>query len=164
MPVLAIIKSLATTPARLAVAASVVVMVVAGGATTFGAWTVGGSGNGYAKAVTAQNLTMNVVAAATGDLYPGGTGNVRYSVTNPNAFPFTITAVAANGAVTSDNATCTTGPTGVTFTDTTGLTQLVPANDTVVFNLAGKAAMTNSSVNACQGATFTLPVTLTATS
>ncbi len=160
---LSLLKALASTPARLAVAASVVAMVVAGGLTTSGAWTVGGSGDGYAKAVTAQNLTMNVVAAATGDLYPGGTGNVRYSVTNPNGFPFTITAVTANGAVTSDNATCTTGPTGVSFTNATGLSQLVGANATVVFNLSTAAAMTSASVNACQGATFTLPVTLTAT-
>ncbi len=84
---LSILKALAATPARLAVAASVTAVVIAGGLTTFGAWTVGGSGDGYAKAVTASNLTMNVVAAAAGDLYPGGTGNVRYSVTNPNAFP-----------------------------------------------------------------------------
>ncbi len=160
---LPILKALVATPARLAVAASVAVMVVAGGLTTFGAWTVGGSGDSYAKAVTAANLTMNVVAAATGDLYPGGTGNVRYSVTNPNPFPITITAVSGNGTVTSDNATCTTGPTGVSFTNATGLTQVVGAGLTVVFNLSTAAAMSNASVNACQGATFTIPVTLTAT-
>ncbi len=159
---LSILKTLVTTPLRLSVTALVTVMVVAGGVTTFGAWTVGGSGDGYAKAVTVSNLTMNS-ATTTADLYPRGTGAVELSVTNPNAFAVTITAVTANGAVTSNNATCTAS-TGVTFTDTAGLSQVVGANATVAFTLAGKAAMANSSVNACQGATFTLPVTLTATS
>ncbi len=157
-----ILKFLAATPARLAVAASVAVMVVAGGATTFGAWTVGGSGDGYAKAVTASNLTMNDVSGTTvADLYPGGTGDVKFSVTNPNAFAITITAVTANGAATSNDAGCTT--TGVSFTTTSGLSQVVGAGATVAFTLAGKAAMTNASLNACQGDIFTLPVTLTAT-
>ena len=159
---LAILKSLAATPASLAVAASMAVMVTVGGVTTFGAWTVGGSGNGYAKAVTISALTMNDVYATTvADLYPGGTGNVKFSVTNPNAFPVTITDVTANGTVTSNDAGCTT--TGVTFTTTTGLTQAVGAGATVAFTLTGKAAMSNASLTACQSDIFTLPVTLTAT-
>jgi len=159
---LAILKSLVATPASLAVAASVAAMAIAGGATTFGAWTVSGTGDGYAKAVTASNLTLNDVSGTTvADLYPGGTGAVKFSVTNPNAFAVTITGVAANGAATSDDAGCTT--TGVTFTSTTGLTQAVAAGATATFTLAGKAAMSNASLNACQGDIFTLPVTLTAT-
>lgn len=137
-------------------------MVTAVGATTFGAWTVGGSGSGYAKAVTAVNLTMNDVSGTTvADLYPGGTGAVKFSVTNPNAFAVTITDVTAGSAVTSNDDGCTT--TGVSFTTTTGLTQVVGAGATVAFTLAGKAAMSNASLNACQGDIFTLPVTLTAT-
>ena len=47
--------------------------------------------------------------------------------------------------------------------DTTGLTQAVAAGATATFTHAGKAAMSNASLNACQGDIFTLPVTLTAT-
>ncbi len=160
------VKALTATPARLAVAASVTAVVIAGGLTTFGAWTVGGSGDGYAKAVTVSNLTMNNASGATvADLYPGGTGNVEISVTNPNVFPVTITAVTANGAAASltDPVNCTT--TGVTFITTTGLTQAVAAGPGVIttFTLSGKAEMDNTSLNACQGDVFTLPVTLTAT-
>ncbi len=159
---LSILKALVATPARLAVAASIVAVVVAGGAITFGAWTVDGSGDDYAKAVTASNLAMNNVSATTvSDLYPGGTAHVKLSVTNPNNFSITITAVTANGAVTSNDPACTT--TGVTFTTTTGLSHDVGAGATVTFTLEGKAVMTNASLNACQGDIFTLPVTLTAT-
>ncbi len=159
------LKALVATPARLAVAASVAAMVVAAGAITFGAWTVTGTGAGYARAVTAS-VTTNVVSPVTvTGLYPGGPArDVMLSVNNPNAFPITITEVAAGaGAITSDNATCTTGPTGVSFTNTTGLSQLVAAGGTEAFTLSGKATMSSSSVNACQGAIFTIPVTLTAT-
>ncbi len=159
------VKALVATPARLAVAGSVAVMVVAGGLTTFGAWTVGGSGAGYAKAVTVVNLTTaNVSATTVADLYPGGVGDVKLSVVNSNPFPATITAVTAGTAATTTptNATCDAS-TGVTFTTTTGLTLTATANATTDFTLVGKAAMSSASVNACQGLTFTLPVTLTAT-
>ncbi len=154
------LRAIAADTVRFAVALSAVVMM-ATSMVTFGSWSAVGSG--YAKPVTASNLTINdVVGTTVANLYPGGTGDVKFSVTNPNAFPITITDVTANGAATSDNATCTAS-TGVTFTTTTGLTQAVGANATVAFTLAGKAAMTNASVNACQGAIFTLPVTLAGT-
>jgi hypothetical protein len=85
-------------------------------------------------------------------------------VTNPNPFAVTVTAVTGAGAITSDKGAACNTSTGVTFTNTSGLSQAVGAGATVTFSLAGKVAMSNASDNSCQGAVFTVPVTLTATS
>jgi hypothetical protein len=132
----------------------------------YAAWTTNGSGSGYAKAGTAQALTtVDVSASTTATLYPGGpAGDVTIRISNPNSYPVTVTGVSGNGAITADagHASCTT--TGVTFTDKTGLSIAVPANGATTYTLTGAASMSNASVNGCQGATFTIPVTLSGAS
>ena len=135
-------------------------------ALVYAAWTTNGSGSGYAKAGTAQALsTVDVSASTSATLYPGGpAGDVSIRISNPNSYPVTVTSVAGNGSITPDagHAGCTT--TGVTFTDQTGLSIAVPANGQTTTTLSGAASMSNASVNACQGATFTIPVTLSGAS
>ena len=72
--------------------------------------------------------------------------------------------MSGNGTITPDagHSGCTT--TGVTFTDQSGLTLDIAASTSTQFTLNGAASMSNASLNACQGATFTIPVTLTGTS
>ena len=126
-----------------------------------GAWNVTGSGSGSAKAGVATGLTLNDASGATAaDLYPGVTGNVKLSVTNPNSFPVRVTSVTGTGAITSDKGAACNASTGVTFTNQTGLTLDLAAGATSVFTLSGAAAMSNSSDNACQGAIFTIPVSV----
>ena len=159
-----IFKIIVGSKGRLAVALAMAAMVVAGGA-TFGSWAVSSdAGNGYAKAVTAQNLTLSDASASTvADLYPGGSGAVKIKVTNPNAFAVTITGVAGAGTVTSDKGAGCDASTGVTFATQTGLSLALAAGATTVFSLPGAAAMSNADVTSCQGGVFTIPVTLTAT-
>jgi hypothetical protein len=159
-----IFKIIVGSKGRLAVALAMATMVVAGGA-TFGSWAVSSeAGNGYAKAVTAQNLTLSDASASTvADLYPGGSGAVKIKVTNPNSFAVTITGVAGAGTVTSDKGAACDASTGVTFTNQTGLSLGLAAGATTVFSLPGAAAMSNATVTSCQGGVFTIPVTLTAT-
>jgi hypothetical protein len=136
----------------------------------YAAWTTNGSGSGYAKAGTAQSLTtVDVSASTVATLYPGVSGDVLIKLDNPNPYAVTVTAISGSGAITPDagHGTCTT--TGVTFTNQTGLTLVVPAKSGGVdgvlqTTLTGAASMSNASVNGCQGATFTIPVTLTGTS
>jgi hypothetical protein len=151
--------------ARLAIALLLVAAVIAGGV-TFGSWAVGSSpGNGYAKATSAQNLTLSDASASTvAQLYPGGTGDVKVKVTNPNLFAVTITSVAGAGTITSDHGAACDAATGVTYTDQTGLSQAVGAGATVTFTLPGAAAMSGAASSSCQGAVFAIPVTLTASS
>jgi len=151
--------------ARIILALSAVALLITA-AVTFGSWAVGSSsGNGYAKAVSAQNLTLSDASASTtAQLYPGGTGDLVVKVTNPNAFGVTVTAVTAAGPITSDKGAACNASTGVTFTNATGLSQSVAGGATVTFSLVGKVAMSNASDTSCQGAVFTVPVSLTATS
>jgi hypothetical protein len=137
--------------------------VIAGAAV--GAWNITGSGSGYAKAGVATGLTLNDASGATvADLYPGVTGNVKLNVTNPNTFPVRITTVTGSGTITSDKGAACNASTGVTFTNQTGLTLDLAAGATAAFTLSGAAAMSNSSDNTCQGAVFTIPVSVSGTS
>ena len=148
---------------RLVLALSAIVVTATGGM-TFGSWTVASSpGSGYAKALAAVNLTVGS-STVTAQLYPGGTGDLFLTVTNPNPFGVTVTSVTGAGAITSDKGAACNTSTGVTYTDTAGLGQVVGAGATVSFTLAGKVAMSNASDSSCQGAIFTVPVALAATS
>lgn len=149
---------------KLAVVTTMVALTVVG--LVYAAWTTNGTGSGYAKAGTAQALTtVDVSASTTATLYPGGpAGDVTIRISNPNTYPVTVTGVSGSGAITPDagHASCTT--TGVTFTDQTGLSISVPASGATTQTLSGAASMSNASVNGCQGATFTIPVTLSGAS
>jgi hypothetical protein len=149
---------------KLVVALSALALIIAAGV-TFGSWSLSGTGNGYAKAVTPSNLTLNDASASTvAQLYPGGTGDVKVSITNPNAFAVTITGVSGSGTITSDKGATCDASTGVSYTNQTGLSLALAAGATQVFTLTGAAAMSNSTVDACKGAIFTIPVSVTATS
>jgi hypothetical protein len=165
MTLRAALRIIAADKARLALALSAI-LVVATTAVTFGSWTVSSSaGSGYSKAKVATSLTLSDASASTtAQLYPGGTGDIWVKVTNSNPFAVTVTSVTGAGTITSDKGAACDAATGVTFTNTTGLTQAVGAGATVTFSLVGKVAMSNASDNTCQGAVFTVPITLAATS
>ena len=156
---------------RLVTVAGAVAALLAGGV-VFAAWVVPGTGEGYAKAKQAQALTTDNVGATTVDqLYPGATGDVKVKVNNPNPFPVTVTAVDGSGAVDSDKANCTdvggdaSKKTGVTFTNQSlSSGNVVPANGNLTLTLNNAVSMSNQSVNACQGAVFSIPVSFTAAS
>lgn len=135
------------------------------GSIAFAAWTATGSGSGYAKATSAQALTtVDASASTTATLYPGATGDVLLSIENPNPYPVTVTDVVSVGAIDSDTTAACDGSTGVTFSDQTGLALNVPAAADATFTLSGSVEMDNSSHTSCQGAVFTIPVTLTGAS
>ena len=136
---------------------ALVALVAAG--LVYAAWTTNGSGSGYAKAQSAQQLTtVDVSASTAATLYPGASGDVQIRISNPNPYPVRVTSVTGNGAITADagHPGCVT--TGVTFTNQTGLTLDVAANGTADRTFTGAAQMSNASDNGCQGATFTIPV------
>ncbi len=146
--------------------AAVLTAVLASGA-AYAYTTADGTGTGSGSTGIMQPVT---IAAFTGGdapgstLVPGGTADVSLRVDNPNPVPVRIFSVAANGAVAADasHPGCTT--TGVTF-DTpvapVSPTITVAANSTVLIQLPDAAGMDLTSVPACQGATFEIPVTVT---
>ena len=148
--------------------AAVTVMVLAIASLGYAAWTSAGNGSGVAKASTAQALTT-VTATASAGLYPGANAALALQVSNPNPYPVTVTDVTGNGTITADasHSTCgqdATHPTGVTYTDQHNLSISVPANGTTSVSVSNSVHMSNASDNSCQGATFTIPVSLTGAS
>ena len=132
------------------------------GSVVFAAWLVTGEGNGAAQATTAADLVVEP-GTTSADLYPGSDGDVELTIENPNAFDVAVETIVGNGPVTSGAAGCTT--TGVSFADQNDVTGMtVAAGATITVSLDGAASMSNASDNGCQGATFSVPVTVTAQS
>jgi len=120
-----------------------------------------GKGTGSASTGSMQTVTISsATATPTSPLQPGGTGDVTLEVTNPNNFPVTLVSVTGSGTITADSGHpgCTT--TGVTFTNQTSLNTSISADSTATIDLPGAAAMSTASSAGCQGATFSIPVTI----
>jgi len=156
--------------------------LVATGAYAATNWAVGlaAGSSGEAQSGTVSNLTITAVAspAATNLLFPGGNGDVVATITNPNAFPVTITAVNlptnityATGYTTSALSTTqtgclaatpsyviwnySTGGSGTSHTLTAPLT--VAASGTLTATFTNDVSMTVNAPSACQATFFSLP-------
>jgi hypothetical protein len=131
--------------------------VAAAGGAAWADWSGSGTGQGTAKADSFQTVTVETVTFSS-DVYPGGPAvPVDIKFTNPNNFSVTIDSVTA-GTTTSSNLGCgdTGNPTGVSFDLSTIVGTLEPGETTLV----AAALMDTTSVSACQGATFSTPLTL----
>ena len=123
------------------------------------------TGAGTASASVGTAATVSISSATVSPstpLLPGGTGDVTLQVINSSGFAVTLVSVAgAAGAITADSGHpgCTT--TGVTFTSQTGLSTVIAPDSTASIDLPGAAAMSTASAGGCQGATFSIPVTIT---
>jgi hypothetical protein len=146
----------------LAISAACLVAGLGAGA-AYAYFTSSGSGSGGASVGSMQTVTL---AAATAtpktSLLPGATGDVTLEVDNPNSFPVTLVNVTQAGAITADSGHPSCTDTAVTFTNQTSLGQTVPPSSTVTVDLPGAVAMGQASSPGCQGATFSIPVTITA--
>lgn len=150
---------------KLAATATATVTLSAAGI-AFAAWTADIDGTGGASAGSHQATTVLAVTptAPEAQLYPGGTGDVKFTVKNPNPYPVRYTSVALNGAITSDKGLACNTSTGVTYTAPTGPWDVPAHSEGTTFTLTGAVSMSNASDNSCQGATFTIPLKLTGTS
>ena len=134
------------------------------------AWLANGTGTGTAKAITATALTVDpdtVGSAAAPDLYPGQTdADLFVTVNNPNPYPITVTQISRTPAtsITSDSAACNTGGHGVTMDSPVVVSISVLASSSTTQSVPNIVNMATTSDNACQGAVFTIPVTVTGTS
>ncbi len=145
--------------------AAITLAVGIGAETAYGYFTSSGSGSGSASAGTMQTVTVAALVGGdspTSTLLPGGpTAEVILRVNNPNSYSVTLTSVAPNGTITASGGIgpCTT--TGVSFIAPSGPNITVnPGSDLI--DLPGAASMSTSSSSGCQGAIFSIPVTITA--
>ncbi|MET3203660.1 hypothetical protein [Arthrobacter sp. UYEF13] len=151
-------------------AATVTLCLVTGVGGAYAYWVTVGAGSGAATNGTMATVTVEALVA--GDtpqttLVPGGTADVAVRALNPNGHAVRVYAIRGNGAATADTSHpgCTTPGTGVTFVEPAApLAPIItiPANSSVLITLPGAATMSTASLSGCQGATFSLPVTLEA--
>ena len=138
----------------------------------------GSSGEGQSAVIANLSITAAASPSAANLLYPGGTGDAVVTITNPNPFPVTVTAVQlpsnttyANGY--SDSALSTpvsgcsastpsdvvwnysTSTGGTSHTLTSPLT--VAANGSLTVTLVDDASMGMAAPAACAGAFFSMP-------
>ncbi len=132
----------------------------AGGA-AFASWHSPGSGTGTGGTGSLGAVTViALVGGPASSLLPGGSSDVVLEVSNSNSYPVTLTSIVmtSGGSVSASSGSCTTSGVSITFPSTPSIS--VPAGSSKV-DLAGAASMSLASQNACQGNTFTLPVTVT---
>jgi hypothetical protein len=124
-------------------------------------WVAGASGSGVADT---DSRLVRVTALVGGDapdstLVPGGTAAVAFRVVNPYGVPLRLTRANASGPVTADanHPGCTANAVTMTAADP-GLT--VAANGALLVQLPAAAAMDLAAPAACEGATFSIPITV----
>jgi hypothetical protein len=135
----------------------------------YGFLTTHGSGTGSVDIGTMKTVTMATAGTPSTPLLPGRTGDVVFSITNPNNFPVSLVGAALEtGSAITPNANhslCTTtdGNPVVTLNVPSGdLPVAIPANTTQPINLASAASMDAAATSNCQGATFNIPLAITA--
>ncbi|MDQ2957536.1 MAG: hypothetical protein M3Y42_11290 [Actinomycetota bacterium] len=146
---------------RLAVLLALSVAILLAGTTSAYAYLrTTGRGSGTAQAGTLQVQVQSVTLGDTnaGRLLPGQRADAVVKVHNPNQVDVQLSAVTGNGTVVASNGCA---PTGVSFTDQTGLSTVIAAGATVLVPLPGSVAMSDASAAACQGATFAIGVSVT---
>ena len=171
---------------RRLIAALVAGIALVGGAYGATNWIValGNGSSGEGQSADVSNITVTAVAspAAGNLLYPGGSGDVVVSISNPNPYPVTITAVGlptnttyATGYTTSGLSSTQSGclaatPSGVTWSYATGSngtshTLTTPltvaatgqANNPLLVTMTNDASMSSSAPAACESTYFSMP-------
>ncbi len=143
------------------VAGPALVLASVGTGSAYAYFTGSGAANGSASTGTLKPVTVAATAGTPNSmLEPGGDADVVLQVTNSNPYDVTLASVTGNGTIApnSDHVNCTT--TGVTFADQNNLSISIAANGTTQVDLPHAASMDSSSSSGCQGATFSIPVTI----
>jgi len=114
---------------------------------------------------TTGTLQVSLVALAGGDtpsstLVPGGQGDLVLKVNSSSNANLTSAALKSGGSITPDGGHPGCSTTGVTISTPSNL-PLALVKGTNVVHLTNGVAMSASSSSGCQGATFSVPVTIT---
>ena len=136
-----------------------------GAGAAYAYFVAGGSGTGSGAIDSPAGIT---VTAATGaaDLIPGGTGAVYFTLGNPNSFSSSFSSVTSASVVSSSSGSCPIGNLSVAQTLPYSISPLVVgANSTSgAESISDFVQLASTAPNACQGATFTVSLTLTGNS
>ena len=137
------------------------------GTTAHAYWSAAGAGAGQVGTQTAVPLALTAASAVSDALHPGATGDLAFSVANPNAYAVSLTTLTAATVTSSDGAGCP-GATSLLLPGpvTTALAadgyQLptpitVPAgHPATAASLPDLVTLSPTAPDACQGVTFTV--------
>jgi hypothetical protein len=141
-------------------AAAAVALVVVGSALAYLGST--GSGSGDASVGSPDELTITAATPTTGFLYPGGTGDVEATISNPNTFSVRVNSlILGSGGISADgaHAGCDTSALHFTTQNNGAAGWTIPAkagstDGSLDVDLVGAISMDTDAANGCQGATF----------
>ncbi len=143
--------------------AAFALLLVAQGGVAYAYFSTTATASGAGAVAAPVGLSVQA-ATSTGTLYPGTTGTVAFTVTNPNPFAVEVTAVTAASVSSSSTATCPA--TDVTVAEATPLTFppfTIPARTTSgTESLGDLVRLAADAPSACQGAMFTIHIELSA--
>ncbi|GIF36547.1 hypothetical protein Axi01nite_08580 [Actinoplanes xinjiangensis] len=148
--------------ARPLVPFAIVAILVGTGGAAWAIWRLEGSLTSSMAVGSAIDLEIIGNPRPNRPLYPGAKSDLRVTVRNDNTFPVLVTSLDRGGAVTADQTHRTAGcvNTGVSLTASGfSVTWRIPGRSTREFLLGQAVRMTNESDSACQGASFTIPLT-----
>jgi len=147
---------------RLGAAVAVLFALTGGGALAY--FASNGSGSSSVAVGSLSPVTIIAATPTSGLLYPGASGRVDATISNPNTVRVHVNSlILAAGGITADNthqscdtavlhyATQRNDPTGWTIPPRVGNT-----DGTLLVQLGGAISMDASAADACQGATFTV--------
>ena len=127
------------------------------------AWLVQSSGSGYAKAGSLQPVTFQNMSATTpAELFPGQTGDGHVKLLNPNAGTLNVVSVVRNTGlgISVDKVGCSAAD--IVVNNKTGLSIPLPAGVGTEIRIPGLVTLSASAPTECQGALWTIPLTVTA--
>ena len=149
-------------------AITLTVGIAIGASAAYGYFASSGTGRGAATTGSMKSVTVATTGTPSSPLLPGASGDVVFSVTNPNNFAVSIVGVALqNGGVITPNAShsgCATTDDNPVVTLTVPPDDLpvsIPKDSTMSVDLTNAASMDMAATNNCQGATFNIPITIT---
>jgi hypothetical protein len=153
--------------ARRAKSASLVASIAAvalGGSAAWAVWALSGSGNGSATAGSVIDLRADGHPDPNAPLYPGARSDLFVTIHNDNKFPVIVNRIQPGASgISADSAHRAAGcvNTGVSLSSPFYSVSVgIPARSTSTVLLPRAILMNNTSDSPCQGATFTVPLTL----
>jgi hypothetical protein len=143
-------------------------IIAASGGLAWAYWRMSGSATTTVRAGSAVQLRGTGSPFPQTFLYPGGAADLKVTIQNDNPFPVVVRQITLSpDGVVADSPHASAGcrNTGVTLSPPPNLFSWnVDKNSSRSFVFTRGVRMTNASDSACQGATFTLPLTLGGTS
>lgn len=147
---------------KLLAGTALAVMFTVAGTVAYGFWSSSGSGAGTGRAAPLVVGVGTPTEASGTALVPGVAGDLVLAITNDNPFPIDITVTldpAASGVVTPSVPRCDVA---VDLASAQFPIRIEAHRTSTTVTLSGAATLDAQAPSDCQGATFTIPVVVTA--